>query len=47
MGEMPPIPAPVQSHALLEESLGHEIPLAHLPRTPMTRPKFTGVKKLC
>lgn len=46
MGEMPPIPAPVQSHALLEESLGHEIPFVHLPRTPMARPKFTGTNAM-
>ena len=32
IADIPPPPAPVQSHALLEESLGHE-----LPRTPMLR----------
>ena len=32
IADIPPPPAPVQSHALLEESLGHE-----LPRTPMMR----------
>ncbi len=36
MADMPPPPAPVQSHAVLEKSLGHEIPL-----TPARTPKFS------
>ena len=43
IADMPPCPAPVQSHAILEESLGHQIPIAPLPRTPMRRPKFSGL----
>ena len=37
MGDIPPSMAPVQSHAVLEYSLGHSIPLA--PRTPATARK--------
>ena len=37
IADIPPPPAPVQSHALLEESLGHE-----LPRTPMLRQPHQG-----
>ena len=38
MGDIPPPPAPVKSHAVLEYSLGHSIPLS--PRTPGTMRKF-------
>ena len=35
---IPPLLPPVQSHAILEKSLGHEIPI---PRTPARTPKFS------
>ena len=38
IGDIPPSMAPVQSHAVLEYSLGHSIPLA--PRTPASARKF-------
>ena len=38
MGDIPPPPAPVKSHAVLEYSLGHSIPIS--PRTPGTMRKF-------
>lgn len=40
IADIPPPLAPVQSHALLEESLGHVIP--PLPRTPARTQKFRG-----
>jgi hypothetical protein len=36
IADIPPLLAPVQSHAVLEESLGHEI-----PRTPMRQQKWS------
>merc|ERR1712130_871346 len=41
MGEIPPPPPSVKSHAVLESGLGHQIPLA--PRTPGTIRRMEGM----
>jgi len=41
MGEIPPPPPSVKSHAVLESGLGHQIPLA--PRTPGTMRRMEGM----
>jgi len=41
MGEIPPPPPSVKSHAVLESGLGHQIPLA--PRTPGTMRRIEGL----